>query len=646
MQSILLGFQGHSMLSTRLQATGSERKSMQLRNICIIAHVDHGKTTLVDHLLRQSGTFESHKSVADRVMDSMDLERERGITILSKNTSVQYLDHKINIIDTPGHADFGGEVERIMSMAQGAILLVDAAEGPLPQTRFVLEKAIQQGLRIILVINKVDRQEVQGTNRIDEVVNETFDLFCELGASEEQSDFSIAYACARAGWCTTEASDIADKLSDPSGATLQPLFELIVNEVSPPSIQQDEPFRMLVSNLDYSEWVGQLAVGSPVAGTVRKNDRVWCHAVDAKGEAYTKAFNVSKLFTYQGLQQVEVETLEAGDIGLIAGYENVHIGDTIALSAEAEALPRISVEEPTLAMIFSINTSPLSGQEGEAVQSRKLRERLLKAARYNVALRFEDGETPDQFRLLGRGELQFAILIEQMRREGLEFMVGRPEVLIHRDENGDLKEPIERAVLDVPEPFAGEVTEMLQKRKGIMSSYESLANDRVRLKFEIPTRGILGIHSRFLTATRGEGLFSTEFLGYEDYRGDLLHRSNGALIADRNGETIEYALKTLEERGQLFVGPGVKVYEGMVLGECSKDNDLNVNPCKEKKLTNVRAAGSDGLVILSGIRKMSLENCIEWIEDDEWIEITPESIRIRKKILAKNMRSVKRGPKG
>lgn len=618
---------------------------MQLRNICIIAHVDHGKTTLVDHLLRQSGTFESHKSVEDRVMDSMDLERERGITILSKNTSVQYLDTKINIIDTPGHADFGGEVERIMSMAQGAILLVDAAEGPLPQTRFVLEKAIQQGLRVILVINKVDRQEVQGTGRIDEVVNETFDLFCELGASEEQSDFSIAYACARAGWCTTDASQIPALLADNSQATLQPLFKLIVDEVPAPEAALDEPFRMLVSNLDYSDFVGQLAVGSPVAGRVRKNDRVWCHALSSEGQPVTKGFSVSKLFTYQGLRQVEVDVLEAGDIGLIAGYEEVHIGDTIALSTDAKPLPRISVEEPTLAMIFSINTSPLSGQEGEAVQSRKLRERLLKAARYNVALRFEDGETPDQFRLLGRGELQFAILIEQMRREGLEFMVGRPEVLIHRDENGVLKEPIERAVLDVPEAFAGEVTEMLQKRKGIMSSYESLANERVRLKFEIPTRGILGIHSRFLTATRGEGLFSTEFLGYEDYRGDLMHRANGALIADRNGETIEYALKTLEERGQLFLGPGVKVYEGMILGECSKDNDLNVNPCKEKKLTNVRAAGSDGLVILSGIRKMSLENCIEWIEDDEWIEVTPENIRIRKKVLAKNQRSVKRGPK-
>lgn len=616
-----------------------------IRNVCIIAHVDHGKTTLVDHLLRQAGTFEAHQEVAERVMDSHDLERERGITILSKNTSIRWQDTKINIIDTPGHADFGGEVERIMSMAQGAILLVDAAEGPLPQTRFVLQKAIDQNLKIILVINKVDRPEVQGTGRIDEVINETFDLFCDLGADEEQTDFPIVFACARDGWCTLEQDALPGLVDGSQQGNMLPLFDLILKQIAPPRIHTGDAFQMLVSNLDYSEFVGQLAVGSPRSGTVSKNQRIICKTVDSSGTPQQKNFAISKVFSYEGLKQVEVDCLEAGDIGLIAGYEDVQIGDTLVNQADVEALPRIAVEQPTLGMIFSINTSPLSGQEGEAVQSRKLRERLLKAARYNVALRFEDGDTADQFRLLGRGELQFAILIEEMRREGLEFMIGRPQVIYKTDEQGQPLEPFERAVLDLPETFAGDVTEMFQLRKGIMTLYENLDAGRVRLVFEIPTRGLLGIHSRYLTATRGEGLFSTELLGYRPHKGDMRHRSVGSLISDRDGDTVEYALKALEDRGVLFVGPGIKVYEGMIIGECAKENDLNVNPCKEKKLTNVRAAGSDGLVILSGTRKMSLENCIEWIDDDEWIEVTPSNIRLRKKVLAKNQRSVKRTPK-
>ena len=574
-------------------------------------------------------------------MDSMDLERERGITILAKNTAITVGDHKVNVIDTPGHADFGGEVERSMSMADGAILLVDAAEGPLPQTRFVLEKAIQQNLKIILVINKVDRSEVQGTNRIEEVVNETFDLFVELGASDEQTDFPIVYACGRDGWCTTEAEDVDALVAGEKEGNLKPIFDLILDTVPKPSVEETD-FRMLVSNLDYGDFVGQMAVGRVLGGSIKKNQRVLCKTVNENDEEAIKNFNAIKIFTYSGLDKVEVETLEAGDIGLIAGYEHFQIGDTLVATPEQEALPRIKIEAPTIGMIFSINTSPLSGQEGEAVQSRKLRERLHKAIRYNVALKFKEGDTPDQFRILGRGELQFAILIEQMRREGLEFMIGRPEVLYKTDDNGEKLEPIEKVVLDLPEPYTGEVTEMLQKRKGIMSSYENLAGDRVRLEFEIPTRGILGIHSHYLTATRGEGLFSSEFLGYQPYKGDMLHRPGGSLISDRNGDTVEYALNTLEDRGTLFVGPGIKVYEGMIIGECAKENDLNVNPCKEKKLTNVRAAGSDGLVILKGLKKMSLENCIEWIDDDEWIEVTPESIRLRKKVLAKNMRSVKR----
>ena len=614
---------------------------MNIRNVCIIAHVDHGKTTLVDFLLKQSGTFSSHKDAGERVMDSMDLERERGITILAKNTAITVGDHKVNVIDTPGHADFGGEVERIMSMADGAILLVDAAEGPLPQTRFVLEKAIEQELKIILVINKVDRSEVQGTNRIDEVVNATFDLFVELGASDEQTDFPIVYACGRDGWCTTEAGEVPQLLSGEKEGNLKPIFDLILEKVPEPKVENG-PFRMLVSNLDYGEFVGQLAVGRVLSGQIKKNQKVFCKSVDDKDNEVIKNFNAMKIFTYSGLQKAEVETLEAGDIGLIAGYEDFQIGDTLVEDMEQAALPRLKVEAPTIGMIFSINTSPLSGQEGEAVQSRKLRERLLRAIRYNVALKFKDGDTPDQFRILGRGELQFAILIEQMRREGLEFMVGRPEVLFQTDESGNKLEPIEKVVLDLPETYTGEVTEMLQKRKGIMSTYENTSGGRVRLEFEIPTRGILGIHSHYLTATRGEGLISSEFLGYQPFKGDMLHRQGGSLIADRSGETVEYALSTLEERGVLFMGPGVKVYEGMILGECAKENDLNVNPCKEKKLTNVRAAGSDGLVVLKGLKKMSLENCIEWIDDDEWIEVTPENIRLRKKVLAKNMRSVRR----
>lgn len=615
--------------------------SKNIRNVCIIAHVDHGKTTLVDFLLKQAGTFRSHQEVDDRVMDSMDLERERGITILAKNTSVRVGDTKINIIDTPGHADFGGEVERIMGMADGAVLLVDAAEGPLPQTRFVLEKAIKTGLKVILVINKVDRPEVRSGDRIQEVINHTFDLFCELGASDEQTEFPIVYACGREGWCTLDIDEVPHLLSKEKKGDLKPLFDLILDYVHPPKVEEGS-FRMMVANLSFHDFVGQMGVGRVLSGSVKKNDKVFCKSVDAEGKPVTKSFLATKVLSYDGLKQVEVDVLEAGDIGLVAGYEEVHIGDTLVSSDATPALPRIEVEPPTLGMVFSINTSPLSGQEGEAVQSRKLRDRLLRAARYNVALRFEESATADQFRILGRGELQFAILIEQMRREGLEFMVGRPQVLFHSNENGEKTEPMERVTLDLPEQYSGEVTEMLQTRKGIMTSYENLEGSRIRLKFEIPTRGILGIHSRYMTATRGEGLFSSEILGYVPFRGEITHRVNGSLISDRAGETVEYALFALEDRGVLFVGPGVKVYEGMIIGENAKDDDLNVNPCKEKKLTNVRAAGSDGLIQLAGIKKMSLEQCIEWIDDDEWIEVTPQTIRLRKKILSKSNRSVKR----
>ncbi len=612
-----------------------------LRNLCIIAHVDHGKTTLVDYLLRQAGAFAAHQRVSDRVMDSMDLERERGITILAKNTAVVVGDTKVNIVDTPGHADFGGEVERIMGMVDGALLLVDAAEGPLPQTRFVLRKALAQNLKVILVINKVDRPDA----RIDDVVNQAFDLFVDLGATDEQADFPIVYACARAGWCTTNRNEVEDLIAGRKESSLKPLFDLILDVLPPPRVNPGDDYQMLVSNLAYSDYVGRLAIGRVMAGTVKKNQRVIRRGVDAAGNSRNENFSITNLYTFEGLKQVEVDSLSAGDIGVIAGSEAVEIGDTVVGSDSGQALPRISVEKPTLGMIFSVNTSPLAGKEGEAIQSRKLRERLTREARGNPAIRLEDTAQTDQFRLLGRGELQFAILIEQMRREGFEFMVGKPTVLYQAAEDGSRLEPMERAVLDLPEASAGDVTSMFQMRKGILTRYDSGAGSgagRVRLEFEIPTRGLLGMRSKFLTATRGEGLFSTYLLEYGPHKGDIPHRLSGSLISDRTGKTVEYGLLGLEERGILFVGPGVDVYEGMIIGEHAKDNDLNVNPCREKKLTNIRAASAEFLVTLSGIKKLSLEQCLEWIDEDEWIEVTPETIRLRKKVLQGNLRSVKR----
>ncbi|MFL5815688.1 MAG: translational GTPase TypA [Bdellovibrionia bacterium] len=616
----------------------------KLRNVCIIAHVDHGKTTLVDFLLKQAGTFKQHQAVADRVMDSGDLERERGITILAKNTSVRVGDIKINIVDTPGHADFGGEVERIMGMVDGALLLVDAAEGPLPQTRFVLRKALSQGLKVILVINKVDRPDA----RIDEVVNHAFDLFVELGASDTQANFPIVYACARQGWCTTDRNDVDAMVSGEKKGTLQPLFDEILRDIPQPKVaegQTNEAFQMMISNLSYSEYVGRLAIGRVLSGKLKRGQKVIRRGIDAAGNSVNENFGISRIYTYEGLQQAEVEEIGAGDIGVIAGSEQTEIGDTIVGSDSIAPLPRISVEKPTLGMIFSVNTSPLSGQEGEAIQSRKLRDRLIRECRTNVALRFEETATNDQFRVLGRGELQFAILIEQMRREGFEFMVGKPTVLYITGENGERLEPMERAVLDLPETAVGDVTQMFQSRKGILTKYEGGSGNgtgRVRLEFDIPTRGLLGMRSRYLTATRGDGLFSTLLLEYGPHKGEIPHRTSGALISDRSGDTVEYGLLGLEDRGVLFLGPGVPVYEGMIIGENNKDNDMNVNPCREKKLTNIRSAGAEFLVTLAGTKNMSLEQCIDWIDEDEWIEVTPQSIRLRKKVLQQNLRSVKR----
>lgn len=622
---------------------------MSLRNICIIAHVDHGKTTLVDHLLKQSGTFSEREQVDDRMMDSMDLERERGITIQAKNAAIQYKDTRINIVDTPGHADFGGEVERILGMVDGAVLLVDAAEGPLPQTRFVLQKALEKGHKVILCINKVDRPEVSDGIRTAQVVNQAFDLFIDLGASEEQADFPIVYACARHGWCTTDPDEIPALIKGEKKGSLQPLYDLIVEKVPAPKIKTDEPFQMLISNLGWSDFVGRLAIGRILSGQIEQNQKAIRKGIDDNLNPKDQNFTVTQLFQYQGMLQKEVKVLSAGNVGVIAGTEEFQIGDTITVDPATPALPRLEINKPTLAMIFSVNTSPFSGRDGDAVQSRKLRERLLREVRHNVAVRFEETEQPDQFRVLGRGELQFAILIEQMRREGSEFMVGRPLVLT-KTENGQKYEPLERATLDLPEEFSGEVTRMFQERKGLLASYETSGThsgpngtqNRVRLEFDIPTRGLLGMRTKYLTATKGEGLFSSQLTGYVEWKGEMLHRLNGALISDRTGVTTEYALLNLDDRGAMFIGPGVDVYEGMVIGECNKDNDLNVNCCREKKLTNVRAAGSDHYEALKGVRQMGLERCIEWIEEDEWIEVTPKNIRVRKKILAQNQRSIVR----
>lgn len=579
----------------------------------------------------------------ERVMDSNELEREKGITITAKNASINVDGVRLNLVDTPGHADFGGEVERILGAVDGAVLLVDAVEGPLPQTRFVLENALKRGHKIILCINKVDRKEImEDPAHIHKVIDQVFELFVELGGTEEQCDFPILYACAREAWCTTNFDEIPALVRGQKKGDLRPLLDSILNVLPAPKIAPEAPLCMQLFNLAWSDFVGQLAVGRIIAGKVQKQQNIFRLSYNNEGQIVSSRFAVTKLFRYEGLKQVEVEELQAGDIGTVAGCKDVFIGDTFAGSPDVTPFPRIKVVEPTLKMTFTINTSPNSGREGEAVQSRKLKERLLRECRSNIALGFEDGPTPDQFYLMGRGELQFAILIETMRREGLEFMVGRPVVMFKQDEDGQKVEPVERAVLDLPEPYSGEVTQMFQERKGLLASYEVGKGDRIRLELDIPTRGLIGIRSRYLTATRGEGLFSSKLKGYEPYKGDMLVRKNGTIVADRAGKTTDYALKYVEERGILFIHSGTEVYEGMIIGECNRENDINVNPVRPKKLTNMRSVSSDGLTILAGIREMSLEQCIEWIDEDEWIECTPKSIRLRKKELAANKRSVVR----
>jgi len=592
-----------------------------VRNIAIIAHVDHGKTTLVDQMLKQSGTFRAGQEVDERVMDSMDLERERGITIAAKNCSVYWGDVKINILDTPGHADFGGEVERALKMVDGAILLVDASEGPLPQTRFVLKKALEANLRIIVCVNKIDRSDA----RPQEVVDEIYDLFIDLDATEEQLDFPILYSIGVKG--------IVQYSLDEPNDNFQPLFEKIVSEIPGPSHNPDEPFQMLVTNLDYSEYLGRLAIGRVFHGTVKGNDQLVC--IGANDEQIP--LRISKLQVYDGVKLLEVKEAVAGDIIILAGIENVKIGDTIANKETPKALPRITVDEPTVSMLFTINTSPLAGKEGKIVQGAKIRERLYKETLRNVAIKVEDTNERDSFIVKGRGELQMAILIEQMRREGFEFTVGRP-IVINKIIDGKNMEPIERLFVDCDENFVGIVTEKLSLRKGRLMNMENKGSSRTMMEFSVPSRSLLGYRNEFLTDTKGTGIMNSYLEGYEEYRGDFPTRMNGSLVADRSGTAVPYALFHLEPRGILFVQPGEPVYEGMIVGENARSQDLDVNPCKEKKASNVRSSGKDTSIILTPVMPITLERAIDFIREDEMIEVTPKSIRLRKSILQANLR--------
>lgn len=592
-----------------------------LRNIAIIAHVDHGKTTLVDAMFRQSGLFRENQDVDERVMDSMDLERERGITIAAKNCSVVWQGVKINIIDTPGHADFGGEVERALSMADGALLLVDASEGPLPQTRFVLEKTLAAGLPVIVVINKIDRHDA----RPEEILDKVYDLFIDLDASEEQLDFPYLYAIGRDG--------VAQESPEEKGVNLHPLLDLIIQAIPAPAFDPEAPFQMLVSDLGYSDYLGRLAIGKVVNGRARHKDSLVCIGA---GDAQ-RPLKVSRLQTYEGLTLQDVETAEAGNIIVLSGIEDVQIGDTIATREQPVALPRISVDEPTVAMRFTINSSPLAGREGKIVQSSKIRERLIKETLRNVAIQMEETGNREVFLVKGRGEFQMAILIETMRREGFELTVGRPEV-IYKYKDGQRLEPIEHLFIDCDEAFLGIVTEKISARKGQMVNMINHGSGRVRVEFTIPSRALIGYRDEFLTDTKGTGILNTYFSGYDAYRGDFPSRFTGSIVSDRAGQAVAYALFNLEPRGQLFIEPGDPAYEGMIFGEHNRANDINANPCKEKKLTNMRASGRDENVILSPVKAMTLERAIHFIREDEMVEVTPCSIRLRKTVLSAQKR--------
>jgi len=586
-----------------------------LRNIAIIAHVDHGKTTLVDAMLKQTGTFRDNEAVADRVMDSNDLERERGITILAKNASITYKNVRINIIDTPGHADFGGEVERIISMADGVLLLVDAAEGPLPQTRFVLGKALELGIPVIVVINKIDRPD----QRADEVLTETFDLFCELEANEEQLDFPTVYTIAKLGQAKLSMSD--------QGTDLVPLFETIVARVPPPKADVTGGFQILVNNVEHDEYVGRLAVGRIRRGKIRVGDQVT--RIGENGNTNQK---VSQLFGVRGVKRTPIEEASAGDIVLIAGIDEVAIGDTITTPGTPDALPRITVEEPTIKVRFHVNTSPLAGRSGKWVTSRHLRDRLEREMKKNLAMKMEETDTPDAFTVYGRGELMIAILLENMRREGYEVAVSMPEV-VTKEIDGTLSEPVERVIIDVPDEYVGAITTRLGERRGRMDRMHNLGFGRSRIEYVVPSRGLIGFRGMFLTDTRGTGLLNTQFHGWQPFAGKMQLRPNGALVSDRQGTAIPYAIFGLQPRGTMFIPAGVEIYEGMIIGEHNRENDLDVNAAREKKLTNIRAAGKDENILLVPPRALTIETAMEWIDGDELVEITPDAIRLRKKIL-------------
>jgi GTP-binding protein len=590
--------------------------SQQIRNIAIIAHVDHGKTTLVDAMLRQSGIFRANQEVVERVMDSNDLERERGITILAKNTALFFHDTKINIVDTPGHSDFGGEVERALRMVDGVVLLVDASEGPLPQTRYVLQKALAAKLPPVVVLNKIDRADA----RPREVLDEIYDLFIDLDATEDQLDFPVIYTNARDG--------VAHRTPGDNSQDLLPLFETIVARIPSPPGDPAATLQIQVMNLDYSEFLGRIAIGRVFNGTLERGAETGISKLGGK----LQATRITKLFTFRGLERDEAERVEAGDIVAIAGVEGIQIGESVTDLANPHPLEPLTIDEPTLAMVFTVNSGPLSGRDGTYLTSRDLRDRLQKELLTNVSIRVEDTDTPESFRVLGRGELQLAILIETMRREGFELMVGKPEIVV-RTENGKRLEPLERLVIDVPESFIGIILETLGSRRGEMIKMNNHGSGRVRMDFKIPSRGLIGLRSQLLTETRGTALIHSIFEGWTEYACEMALRPTGALVADRAGVSTAYALWNIQERGELFVGPTVDVYEGMIVGENSREQDMDVNVTKEKKLTNMRSSTADEAIRLVPHRQLSLEQAIEFIADDEFVEITPRTIRLRKKVL-------------
>ncbi len=598
-------------------------KRTDLRNVAIIAHVDHGKTTLVDAMLRQSGVFRANETVAERVMDSNDLERERGITILSKNTAIMHDGVKINIVDTPGHADFGGEVERVLNMVDGVLLLVDSFEGPMPQTKYVLKKALEQKLKPIVVINKIDRPD----QRVKDVADEVFELFMELDATDEQLEFKIVYTAARAGIAKLNMEDDSDNL--------QPLFDLLVAEIPAPQGEIDGPLQIMVTTLDYDDYVGRIAIGRVIRGKATNGQQV----LVLNGEIQKKA-KLGRLYTYQGLKRTEVQEVALGDIVAITGLDDVNIGETIADTENPEALPTIDIDEPTLAMTFSVNNSPLAGREGQFITTRHLRDRLFREVETNVSLKVRETESADTFEVSGRGELHLSILIETMRREGFEFQVGKPEV-IYKTINGQRCEPMEALTIDVPQEFMGAVMEKLGTRKADLVNMTEIAG-YLRMEFVIPARGLIGFRSEFLTSTKGNGIMHHLFHGYAPYKGDIPGRSRGALVAFEAGETTGYGIFGVQERGTLFIVPGQTVYEGSIIGENTREMDMDVNPCKKKNVTNMRTSASDEALRLTAPRILSLEQALEYINKDELVEVTPKSIRLRKAILSRTLRGRER----